>query len=98
MNWFYRWFAKKCKMISNNNALGFNLEKEGSQPVPVYNSRIESYGMNFTIYRANGGYVVEYRQHDRQKDSIYNKLHIITDEMSIGEELEKIITFESLRG
>jgi hypothetical protein len=53
--------------------------------------------MNFTVYRANGGHVVETRQYDRKRDENNNSLHIITDDKDLGEEIGKIITFERLK-
>ena len=38
-----------------------------------------------------------YRLYDTRKDRNENELHIITEDKDLGEELGKIITFESLR-
>ena len=54
-------------------------------------------GMNFTVYRANGGHVIETRQYERKRDENNYGLHIITDDKDLGEEISKIITFERLR-
>jgi hypothetical protein len=53
--------------------------------------------MNFSVYKANGGYIVEYRQYDRQRDRSDNKLHIVHEDQDLGRELSKIISFEALR-
>jgi hypothetical protein len=53
--------------------------------------------MNFTIHRADGGHVVEMRIYDRKRDENDIKLHVITDDKDLGEELGKIITFSNLR-
>lgn len=58
---------------------------------------IESRGMNFTLYRANGGYIIEHRVYDHKTDRSNNSLHIVTEEKNLGEEIAKIITFENLR-
>lgn len=58
---------------------------------------IESRGMNFTLYRANGGYIIEHRVYDHKTDRNNSSLHIITEEKNLGEEIAKIITFENLR-
>ena len=95
MQWFNKWFSKKVQQA-------WNEARDVSQPeatlsTATRSNTIETNGMNFTVYRANGGHVIEYRQYDRHKDRSDNKLHIITDDKDIGEELGKIITFESLR-
>ena len=54
--------------------------------------------LRLSIYRANGGMVVETRVYDRQKDRSQNQLHIVGHDEDLGRSLAKIITMESLRG
>jgi hypothetical protein len=54
--------------------------------------------MRLSIYRANGGMIVETRVYDRQKDRSQNQLHIVGNDEDLGRSLAKIITMESLRG
>ena len=54
--------------------------------------------LRLSIYRANGGTIVETRQYDRQKDRSQNQLHIVGNDEDLGRSLSKIITMESLRG
>lgn len=54
--------------------------------------------LRLSIYRANGGTIVETRQYDRTKDRSSNQLHIVGNDQDLGESLAKIITMESLRG
>ena len=54
--------------------------------------------MRLSIYRANGGTIVETRVYDRQKDRSFNQLHIVSHDEDLGHSLAKIITMESLRG
>ena len=58
---------------------------------------INSNGMTFTVYRANGGHIIEHRVYDKRTDRTTNGLHIITDDKDLGEEIGKIITYEQLR-
>lgn len=53
--------------------------------------------VQFTVYTANGGRVVETRRYDRQKDRHTNGLYVITSDQDFGRELDKIITMEALR-
>jgi hypothetical protein len=59
---------------------------------------LSSEPMRLSIYRANGGTVVETRVYDRQKDRSQNQLHIVGHDEDLGRSLAKIITMESLRG
>jgi hypothetical protein len=54
--------------------------------------------MRLSIYRANGGTVVETRTYDRHKDRNQTQLHIVGHDEDLGRSLSKIITMESLRG
>ena len=53
--------------------------------------------VQFTVYNANGGRVVETRRYDRQKDRNQTGLYIITSDQDFGHEIDKIITMEALR-
>ena len=53
--------------------------------------------MSFTVYRANGGMMVEYNRYDDRKDQHYCELHIIHPDENLGDALSKIVTFESLK-
>lgn len=53
--------------------------------------------MNFSIQRANGGYIVEYIKYDRKRDENDRNLHIITEDADFGDSVAKIVTVEMLR-
>ena len=96
MKWFNKWFAKKCKeALEYSNSIG----KEPAAQLNTVSARtgIDSNGMNFTVFRANGGHVIETRRYDRKRDHSDHSLHIITDDKDLGEEIGRIITFEHLR-
>jgi hypothetical protein len=54
--------------------------------------------IQFTVYVANGGRVVETRRYDKKTDRNTNGLYVITNDADFGHEIDKIITMESLRG
>ena len=99
MKWFDKWFAKKCVEAWNN--------RQDSEAVPMPTTKaglvrgggpsIDSQGMNFTVYRASGGHIIETRTYDRHKDRNNHGLHIITDDKDLGDEIGKIITYENLK-
>lgn len=53
--------------------------------------------IQFTVYNASGGRVVETRRYDRKTDRGSNGLYVITNDSDFGKEIDKIITMESLR-
>ena len=59
--------------------------------------RLRSAGMNFTLYNAQGGWVLEYHTYDNKTDTTENRIHIIQDTEDFGDRLSKILTLELLR-
>ena len=53
--------------------------------------------IQFTVYSANGGRVIETRRYDKRTDRNQNSLYVITSEQDFGKEIDKIITMESLK-
>lgn len=53
--------------------------------------------IQFTVYTANGGRVIETRRYDRKTDRHANNLYVITSDQDFGREIDKIITLEALR-
>jgi hypothetical protein len=53
-------------------------------------------GMNFTVYGAIGGKVIQFTTYDPVRDKGYSCLYIVTDKEDLGEEIGQIITKESL--
>lgn len=53
-------------------------------------------GMNFVVYNAIGGKVIQFTTYDPVRDRGYSNLYIVTDKEELGEELGQIITKESL--
>ena len=53
-------------------------------------------GMNFTVYNATGGKVIQMRAYNPNTDQSRSTLYVITDKEDLGQELGQIITVESL--
>jgi hypothetical protein len=54
--------------------------------------------IEFMVWFANGGRVVQTVRYDPKKDENVYSLHIISDDKNFGEEIDKILTVEALRG
>ncbi len=96
IKWFNRWFARKCKEA-------WESEREQSAPecIPVAklssSRELSSNGLNFTVYPAQGGTIIELRSYDHKTDRHNNKLYVVRDDQELGKELDHIITLEALR-
>ena len=53
-------------------------------------------GLNFTVYSATGGKVVQIRTYNIATDQSRSTLYVINDKEDLGQELGHIITVESL--
>jgi len=95
MQFIIRWLNKKFnRSLKDADVAVYATPTIGGSPKT---SNLNSFGMNFTVYKANGGFIVEYHQYDRHRDRGEHKLHIVTEDKDLGEELGKIISFETLR-
>ena len=99
MKWFDNWFANKVEESWNRPKA---IKASSKNEIMVGNDDRPSIGsnrhrMNFTVYRANGGMMVEYNRYDERKDHHHCELHIVHPDQDLGEALGKIITFESLK-
>jgi len=53
--------------------------------------------LNFRVFSAVGGKIVEFRRYDRQRDRSDTQTYIITNDQDFGERIAKIATMESLK-
>jgi hypothetical protein len=53
--------------------------------------------LNFKVYSAVGGKVVEFSRYDRRSDRNDHTTYIITNEQDFGERIAKIATMENLK-
>ena len=101
MKWLDNWILKRAKYLRNRDdsivsidraerGIGLGLKDAAS----IGSNR---HRMNFVVYRANGGMMVEYNRYDDRKDQHYCELHIVHPDEDLGEALGKSVTFESLK-
>jgi hypothetical protein len=93
MKFIYRWLAQKIRSTE--------YEKVGlsSDHISMANFR-KPCTMNVVIHRATSGFVIECRKHPSEKvtgEELHSSLHIVTDDQDLGQELNRIVTFEMLR-
>jgi len=101
MKWLDNWALRRAKRIRSleqtlssidrvETGIGISMKEASS----IGGSR---HRMNFTVYRANGGMMVEYNRYDDRKDQHCCELHIVHPDENLGDALAKIVTFESLK-
>ena len=101
MNWLKRkinnWLASEQDICIPEDRAYANSVKL-SRGISTCEDVLGTEPMRLSVYRANGGTIVETRVYDRQKDRSTNQLHIVGHDQDLGQSLSKIITMESLRG
>jgi hypothetical protein len=53
--------------------------------------------LNFRVFSAVGGKIVEFRRYDRQRDRHDVQTYIITNDQDFGERIAKIATMETIK-
>ena len=96
-----KWLKRRLQNWLNSSdieSMAKNANSHRGLAVQSDSESLSSEPLRLSIYRANGGTIVETRQYDRQKDRSQNQLHIVSHDEDLGHSLAKIITMESLRG
>ena len=91
MKWLKRKLRNWLDENEEGNIIGSQLsikERDSIESDPV---------LNFKVYSAVGGKIVEFRQYDRQRDRNFNQTYIITNDQDFGERIAKIATMENLK-
>jgi hypothetical protein len=111
MNWFDKWLYGKVKNAWENKRQ-FDKDKEYQVSLKEHTLNAINIGsvgiagggrldcppdLNFKMYRAENGYVMEVRQHDRKTDRQNVNLHVIAESEDLGTAISHIITLESLK-
>ena len=97
MNWLKRQIRMWAFSSDQNEKIPTNMLSRGNDIVAA-GETLSTEPIRLSIYRANGGMIVETRVYDRQKDRSQNQLHIVGHDQDLGHSIAKIITMESLRG
>lgn len=102
MNWLKRRLRNWVNNDGDNNIMEMTSNKVSRKGLVISQDCpgeiLSTEPLRLSIYRANGGTIVETRTYDRQKDRNQNQLHIISNDQDIAQGLSKIITMEALRG
>ena len=101
MKWLDNWILKRAKHIRHRGETMVEIDR-AERGIGIGMKDAASIGsskhrMNFVVYRANGGMMVEYNRYDDRKDQHHCDLHIVHPDQDLGAALGRIVTFESLK-
>ena len=99
MKWFDKWFAKMSHRAWNNRYMpdGDSAVYPNSSPSKSLREFDAKTSITFTIYPANGGYVVQHSMYKRCEDSSGPTLTLVNRSDDLGEAIAHIITIEALK-
>lgn len=97
-----KWFKKKFREWSveawNSDREVATPDKISSASMSIEPRSIHSDPvLNFTIYNAVGGKIVEFRYYDKRNDRSSTQMYIIGKDDDFGEKIAKIATLEVLK-
>lgn len=100
MNFFKKWFQNMCReALENEHGNKYHSTRGGdvvALPKDSLGSNLQSNGTHFTVYKADGGFVVETSYRDKNHDRHYG-MHVITEDQHFGERISQILTYETLK-
>ena len=77
--------------------LGVNSAPSYEPTIKAVNTLDSQPNLNFKIYDAIGGKIVEFNRYDRQRDEHIHQIYIIGKDEDFGEKIAKIAMLETLR-
>ena len=94
-----KWFKK---LVASWAREGRNYEEDCKEPSRLIStaecaSINDDPVLNFKVYSAVGGKVVEFRRYDRKNDRNDSTTYIITNDQDFGDRIAKIATMEKLK-
>jgi hypothetical protein len=109
MKWFDHWFARKCKWAWEHNLRDESLVRDDHINIITPKSHrgvaigkdstrsLNGHGMNFTLYRAVGGHILETNRYDERTDRRHNELYMIDEERDFATQVAQAIMIESVK-
>ena len=106
MNWFDKWFAKKCKQAWENKdkfdrdeLIGSKQMAIGMGTMAIERGRPEGEDrISFELSSAIGGRILNVRRYDDRKDRHDHQTYVIPNGEDVGERVAKIINLEQYKG
>lgn len=90
MRFVFKWLKNKIRETEKEypeQCIATSDLKEGN---------LQSNGTNFSVYKADGGFVVETSYRDKNHDR-HTSLYLITEDQNFGERISQILTYEAIK-
>lgn len=102
LHWFYKWLGNKIENTKYAEEapqlIGSNAIKKARGLAKLdRDADISADPISFKMFKANGGWAVEFKQYDENSDRIHSSLYVVTNEEELGKHISQIITMEALK-
>lgn len=105
MRWFYKWLSEKIddsKYAEPDDLIhqgSLNSSRPKSRRIASVreNDDLSTDPITFKMFKANGGWAIEFRQYDNKNDRVDTSLYVVNNEEELGKHISQIITMEALR-
>ena len=104
LKWFYKWLDNK---LSDSRYVDEDAVPTASNAIrgggktrrlSVRESEeLSSEPIQFRMYKAAGGWAIEFRQYDNKTDRMNTSLYVVNGEEELGKHVSQIITMEALK-
>lgn len=92
MKWFDKWFSRKVQ-----KSWELARQEKESNSIGVANPRrFQQSAMQFSVYNACGGWVIEYNHYDERQDKHTTRMHVIPVDQDLNESIANIINYENM--
>jgi hypothetical protein len=92
MKFIFKWLKDKINESDPENYPRDNIVASDS----ISEGTLQSNGTNFSVYKADGGFVVETSWRDKHHDR-HTSLYLITEDQNFGERISQILTYEAIK-
>ncbi len=103
LKWFYRWLDDKIQnsryyeedvAVPSNSV--HSKRRRGITSVRESDD-LATEPIQFKMYKAAGGWAIEFKQYDNRNDRMDTSLYVVNGEEELGNHISKIITMEALK-
>ena len=106
MKWFFRWLSSKIDdskyeedepAVNKVRTTAGNAGKAIRLSGPRDHDDFSTNPIQFKMYKASGGWAIEFRQYISKNDRVDTSLYVVNDEEELGKHISQIITMEALK-
>jgi len=102
IKWFYRWLDNKIQnsRYQEEDSLSpmNSVQSKRRRGISVRESDdFASEPIQFKMYKAAGGWAIEFKHYDNRNDRMDTSLYVVNGEEELGNHISRIITMEALK-